>query len=612
MMSNEKNTGFMAKFRKFIGILLAISVFMLALYIVSAIHVKSGIEANLQPVIDKLQQDSGAKSVDVEIYVDGENYALPWMEEFHVFLTANVKDLRRVTYAQALEILNKGTIEVKTEYSYDWDLMDYAVYNRTVTDSVTGRTHPVFVTLSDGTRNYSLKETGSYSSTSTTLHEKGAIQTLHPTSTSPMTTIFLLASFLLAVIWGALVYLAIEKAKAAKEEAEAQALASKKEKPHLGMDSILKKVDKDISDEKKRKKQERKKKALIALAIVIATLILAAALVIKFVVTPTNRYNEAVSMLNSGNVDGAYAVFEELGGFKDSEERRNEIDYTKATQALAEGRSKDAFAMLSNIEDYKDSAALMQQLQQENPYYSLMLSAPGDIVTFGAYEQDNDASNGKEPIEWIVLYSQDGELYLLSKYVLDAQPYNTGNRYACSLQSWIKADFAEAAFTAEESDEIARVGLLPEDDIRDYGIKSDLVKAQYTEYALAQDPHSGYAAGLMWWQLDYGLFQSGGEISAAVVWENGAHGSHSCDVTERCGVRPALWLFANPEDLLPEPEYTGSGPEYSSYSGSSSKSKCSSCNGTGKKLVTFYSEGDWGTTSYSSYTCTKCNGTGRS
>jgi hypothetical protein len=34
MMSNEKNTGFMAKFRKFIGILLAIRVFMLALYIV--------------------------------------------------------------------------------------------------------------------------------------------------------------------------------------------------------------------------------------------------------------------------------------------------------------------------------------------------------------------------------------------------------------------------------------------------------------------------------------------------------------------------------------------------------------------------------------------------
>ena len=24
----------------------------------------------------------------------------------------------------------------------------------------------------------------------------------------------------------------------------------------------------------------------------------------------------------------------------------------------------------------------------------------GDIITLGSYEQDNDATNGKEPIEW--------------------------------------------------------------------------------------------------------------------------------------------------------------------------------------------------------------------
>lgn len=32
----------------------------------------------------------------------------------------------------------------------------------------------------------------------------------------------------------------------------------------------------------------------------------------------------------------------------------------------------------------------------------------------------------------------------------------------------------------------------------------------------------------------------------------------------------------------------------------------------GKKLVTWYSEGDWGEKSYSSYTCTSCNGKGKS
>ncbi len=38
---------------------------------------------------------------------------------------------------------------------------------------------------------------------------------------------------------------------------------------------------------------------------------------------------------------------------------------------------------------------------------------------------------------------------------------------------------------------------------------------------------------------------------------------------------------------------------------------CSSCNGRGKKLVTWYSEGNWGDTSYSSYECTSCNGSGK-
>ncbi len=44
---------------------------------------------------------------------------------------------------------------------------------------------------------------------------------------------------------------------------------------------------------------------------------------------------------------------------------------------------------------------------------------------------------------------------------------------------------------------------------------------------------------------------------------------------------------------------------------SNGRTTCTSCNGRGKKLVTWYSEGDWGETSYSSYTCTSCNGSGK-
>lgn len=48
----------------------------------------------------------------------------------------------------------------------------------------------------------------------------------------------------------------------------------------------------------------------------------------------------------------------------------------------------------------------------------------GNIVTFGCYEQDNNLSNDAEAIEWIVLDVQDKKCLLLSKYGLDAKPYN--------------------------------------------------------------------------------------------------------------------------------------------------------------------------------------------
>lgn len=47
------------------------------------------------------------------------------------------------------------------------------------------------------------------------------------------------------------------------------------------------------------------------------------------------------------------------------------------------------------------------------------------------------------------------------------------------------------------------------------------------------------------------------------------------------------------------------------YCGGSGGFTCGSCNGRGKKAVTWYSEGDWGTSSYSSYKCTSCGGSGR-
>ena len=55
----------------------------------------------------------------------------------------------------------------------------------------------------------------------------------------------------------------------------------------------------------------------------------------------------------------------------------------------------------------------------------------------------------------------------------------------------------------------------------------------------------------------------------------------------------------------------GSGGFVCTSCGGGGGKSCSSCGGSGKKLVTWYSHGDWGEKSYTSYKCTSCNGRGR-
>ena len=83
-------------------------------------------------------------------------------------------------------------------------------------------------------------------------------------------------------------------------------------------------------------------------------------------------------------------------------------------------------------------------------------SAPvkaGQYVKFGHYPQ-TAAGNDNTPIEWLVLAVQGNRALLLSRYELDAKPYNTlktGVTWeTCTLRTWLNGEFLNKAFTAEE------------------------------------------------------------------------------------------------------------------------------------------------------------------
>ena len=78
----------------------------------------------------------------------------------------------------------------------------------------------------------------------------------------------------------------------------------------------------------------------------------------------------------------------------------------------------------------------------------------GNIVTFGTYEQDNRAVNGKEDIKWIVLANEGSKSLLISRDSLDVQPYNTEDEAVtwetCTLRSWLNNTFLNEAFSTQE------------------------------------------------------------------------------------------------------------------------------------------------------------------
>lgn len=92
---------------------------------------------------------------------------------------------------------------------------------------------------------------------------------------------------------------------------------------------------------------------------------------------------------------------------------------------------------------------------------SVLTVKKGDIISFGTYEQDNDTSDGKEEIEWLVLDQQDDKLLVISKYILDVKKYNeTGERGEeitwenSTIRKWLNEDFVQEAFNEQEQAQI--------------------------------------------------------------------------------------------------------------------------------------------------------------
>ena len=206
----------------------------------------------------------------------------------------------------------------------------------------------------------------------------------------------------------------------------------------------------------------------------------------------------------------------------------------------------------------------------------------GSYVTFGTYPQ-TAAGTDSAPIEWLVLdYDEQGHKSLvISRYALDAQPYNTEwvdvTWEACTLRGWLNGEFMNRAFSAEEQKAILmtdvdnsrsqgysgygtdggkntkdKIFLLSYAEANQYfGVQywDDNLRSRVapTDYAVRQGAYknSSYTtsegkAAAYWWLRSPGSSAS----SAAYVSSRGALYYYGVSLSSNA-VRPAFWLDLN-------------------------------------------------------------------
>lgn len=199
----------------------------------------------------------------------------------------------------------------------------------------------------------------------------------------------------------------------------------------------------------------------------------------------------------------------------------------------------------------------------------------GELVIYGVYEQDNDFTNGAEPIEWQVLAVEDGKVLLISRYSLDSRQFNSEwtvcNWADSSLRTWLNETFLQTAFTSDEQEAILatlvstapnmsyktsggpdvtdKLFILSVEEARQYLKSGPARKAQATPWAVEQQvfvKQTGANAGNSpWWLRTIGQ----GSNSAVYVKEDGNILFKGIDVDYySCGVRPVMWLFLDALD----------------------------------------------------------------
>ncbi|MDD5924293.1 MAG: DUF6273 domain-containing protein [Clostridia bacterium] len=225
----------------------------------------------------------------------------------------------------------------------------------------------------------------------------------------------------------------------------------------------------------------------------------------------------------------------------------------------------------SSVNKYDNNSSDISSYSESdtNNSYDFSSVNVGDFVYFGTYEQDNDLSNGKEDVEWLVLAKENNKMLVISRYALDCQQYDYGYNdvtwETCSLRKWLNGTFINNAFSSDEqeliqSTEVAaeknplystpsgnnttdNVFLLSITEVNKYFSSDEERQCTPTDYAVSQGAWKYDSLGgkvLTYWWLRSPGYDS---LLSAVVGVGGNVSDYGSFVLSNDhAVRPALWI----------------------------------------------------------------------
>lgn len=248
--------------------------------------------------------------------------------------------------------------------------------------------------------------------------------------------------------------------------------------------------------------------------------------------------------------------------------------------STGEKESKNETAIRSSDHEAEDPDLTDSEAAPEAAPYtvvSLKDAKAGDVVVFGSYEQNANASDGKEPLEWLVLAKDGGSLLVITLYAVEHMQFHSSlsavTWETSAVRTFLNGEFLNKAFAEEEKAKIRQTTVVaeknpdypnsrPGSDTEDkvfllnvqemalyFKDKSDAICAPTATVVASSNVfshtkkawYSGHDYLCSWWLRSPGMFK---DLYVSYVDHSGnvsGGGQVYVEGTDLC-VRPAMWI----------------------------------------------------------------------